>query len=340
MTPSPLIQKVKGHKAQKENLLRIVSESRFPQSTMFVGPRGVGKYLMARSVAQALVCESTSGPCGQCGPCIRIDKNQSESLLVIQPEKTGIKVEQARQVVHFVNYQASGKAKVVIIDDAEWLNPQAANALLKTIEEPPPKTHFIIVAASASAVLPTIRSRLQTVRFGPLSEEELCPKDSVPTWVIKSARGRLDKLLELSEKENLDLRRESFRLFESTLSGQLSSSFPELKDAVKEKDVAPQILAYWQQFLRDIMVLKVDPGKVVHTDLIRSYEKFTHIDSTDLDDVFYRTVQMERDLKGFVDRTLCFEDLWLKSHNRFNKRLKGHNKFSKRLKSHNTFRDS
>src|SRR5690606_28241588 len=93
-------------------------------------------------------------------------------LLEVEPQGANIKIEQARQIVKFVELAHTG-ARAVILNDAHLLNAHAANSLLKTLEEPPAKTWFFLIAPSAAAVLPTLRSRSQLIRFGALSKEAI-----------------------------------------------------------------------------------------------------------------------------------------------------------------------
>src|SRR5262249_37291621 len=127
-----ILDNVKGHHETIASLMDMRKKNRLHPVLLFVGPAGVGKKKVAIGVAQMLVCEKTPEACGVCGPCIRVEKNSSESLRLVAPQGTQLKVEQAREVQDWLSYKQLGTSRIVILDDADKLNPQAANSLLKT----------------------------------------------------------------------------------------------------------------------------------------------------------------------------------------------------------------
>lgn len=150
----------------KDKLLLAWNERHLPHALLFTGNEGDEKSWLAKGLAQSALCErGAAQACGECGSCQRVEKETSESVLHLYPEKNVIKIEQARQVLDFLSLQAIGRARFVVIHDAQTLNPSAANALLKAIEEPPAQTYFFIFAASEKHVMSTIRSRCQIVRL-------------------------------------------------------------------------------------------------------------------------------------------------------------------------------
>ncbi len=124
---------------------------------------------VARAVAAALVCEAPSdaGGCGACGGCRKLAAGNHPDVSTIVPSERGlIGIEAVRDVIGRLGLHASlAKTKVVLIERADTMNPQAQNALLKTLEEPPGATCFLLTAAREKALLPTIRSRTQTLRL-------------------------------------------------------------------------------------------------------------------------------------------------------------------------------
>src|SRR5262249_24546682 len=140
-----------------------------PPSLIFAGPQGVGKRLTAVALAQALNCEQ--GGCGACPVCARIARGVHADVLVVEPGDSGtIKVDQVREAIDRTAYRPfEGRRRVVIVDEADALVPEAQNALLRTLEEPPPASVFVLIPARPEMLLPTVRSRCQRLRFGPLA---------------------------------------------------------------------------------------------------------------------------------------------------------------------------
>jgi len=235
-----LVDRIQGNREVHEPLFDAVRRGRLASTMLFAGPSGVGKKLFALALAQTLACERGQVPaCGECGACLRIEKGQSESLLVIAPEGAGIKIEQSRDILQFISLQKLGRARVIVIDEAHLLNSQSANALLKSLEEPPADTYFILITPLEAAVLATIRSRSQLARFRVLSAEELSAvlgPDADP-WVVDASLGSVEAAHRLLES------RDEFReLDEATLAYVMAalSRFPvdetsRLKDLTKDK---------------------------------------------------------------------------------------------------------
>ncbi len=176
--PSPII----GH-GQPLRVLTAARESRrLAQAYLFAGPDGIGKRLVATRWAVAINCEAErpagssveSGGCGLCRSCRMALASTHPDLLLIEPDGQFIKIDQIRALQGALSLTAwSGKRKIAIIDRAERLNQEAANCLLKTLEEPPPESLLILVSAAADDLLPTLRSRCHLVRFFPLAQPQL-----------------------------------------------------------------------------------------------------------------------------------------------------------------------
>jgi DNA polymerase-3 subunit delta' len=143
---------------------------------LFAGPPGVGKRLFARELARALLCEGREvklEACDHCAACTLVDANtHPDFFAVARPEDTNeLPVEVMRELCRsFALTSSRGRGKVCVLDDADDLNEASANCFLKTLEEPPPRSVFILVGTGSERQLPTIVSRCQVVRFAPLPE--------------------------------------------------------------------------------------------------------------------------------------------------------------------------
>lgn len=227
------LQLLLGQEIAKTTLLRAIASDKVHHAYRFEGPEGVGKETAAFLFAQALVCESptSQGGCQACSACRRATTLSSEDPKVPQhpdvillgrglypanllggaSEATGISVEQVRRIVMarlgFPPHE--GRAMVVIIRAADELTVSAANALLKTLEEPRNRTHFVLLTARPMKLLDTIRSRTLAVRFGPLASEvmgELLSANDLPLEVLPYAQGSLARARELASPEARGLR--------------------------------------------------------------------------------------------------------------------------------------
>ncbi len=201
-----------GHDRVAEQFGRAVARGRLASTFLFVGPPGVGKRTFANALAKALLCREaqaarTLDPCGQCASCVACDAGSHPDLeIVAKPkDKASIPIDlligadekrgQTGLVRNLSLKPYLGGRKVAIIDDADDLGVECANALLKTLEEPPPSAVLILVGSNLEGQLPTIRSRSQIVRFDPLPIEvtaELLRTQGV-------AAGEADRLARLGE---------------------------------------------------------------------------------------------------------------------------------------------
>ncbi|MCB0394157.1 MAG: hypothetical protein KDD25_06340 [Bdellovibrionales bacterium] len=307
---SRLIDSVYGNKKLVSRIFEAISSDLLPQTLLFAGPEGIGKKKIAIAAAQGLVCENPDRPCGKCGPCLRIEKNQSESLMVIEPGSTGMKVDEARSVIQFTHLQVPGRARVIVIDEAHRMGVASSNALLKTLEEPPDKTYFFLVAPSAYSVIQTVRSRSQIYRFGPLLPEEMPITDRIPKWAIQSSQGRMDRLQSLTE--SLDLRKEAVRIFQSALEKESPLSiFSEIKAQVKERENAFFFIQIWKELVRDILCHRMGFSHLIHEDIIPHLPDSRQIANSEWIELGHHLNQLRRDIEGNVDRTLAVEDFWI-----------------------------
>jgi DNA polymerase-3 subunit delta' len=192
---------IHGHRRILELLSRSISHGTLPPSLLFAGPSGAGTRQTAIAVAQAVNClhkasaetarkdpgsadsalsavaldADLADACGTCAQCVRIARGVHPDVLVVEPGDSGtIKIDQIRDVVDRSSYRPfEGKRRVVLVDEADALVPPAQNALLKTLEEPPPSSIFILATARPDALLPTVRSRCIRLTFAAGGREEV-----------------------------------------------------------------------------------------------------------------------------------------------------------------------
>ena len=152
-----------------------IEQARVAHAYLFAGPAGVGKGLVAREFAKALNCErGGTRPCNECVTCRKIDHGTHPDVLWFRPAGAMriIRVEQVAELLQAASFRPyEGRWKVFILVDADRLNVQSQNKVLKTLEEPAPDTAIILTSAVPEALLPTIRSRCQRIAFHPIARE-------------------------------------------------------------------------------------------------------------------------------------------------------------------------
>ncbi|PIS11952.1 MAG: DNA polymerase III subunit delta' [Bdellovibrio sp. CG10_big_fil_rev_8_21_14_0_10_47_8] len=266
-----LLNSVVGHQEKIQFLLQAHQRGQLPHAFLFTGPAGVGKKTTALGLAQVLLCEKKTG-CGLCGSCLRVtqfvmakkkDSQGTEALLLIEPEKNQIKIDQAHQVLEFLQLKAFNTVRVIIINDADRFNPQAGNALLKVLEEPPENTFFFLIAPSPTQVLLTLRSRCQNVRFSPLSLEQMKARSQAPEWALRASLGSFERLEQLTDPDELELRESAKAWLQDWVSepqGYLKSVH---RDLVRDRQVARRLARHLSWLLRDTVYLKIGAWRKV-----------------------------------------------------------------------------
>jgi len=181
-----------GHQRAKEMLSRALEHSTVHTGYLFTGPQGVGKHLAAAEFVRAWLCsEAGSEPCGVCASCGLSGGPAHPDQLVVTPEekKKSISIKQVRALGAWLSQSPLlGRRKAAILDPADSLGAEGANALLKTLEEPPPGRVIVLIATRSGALPPTVRSRCQQVPFGSLSDDDVAEVLRRNGWPALSAR--------------------------------------------------------------------------------------------------------------------------------------------------------
>ncbi len=302
-----LIRQIVGHQTQVRDFLSAVHGRRLGSAYMLVGPSGVGKKTLAIALAQLLACESQSG-CGHCLGC----KQYEFGMCLVAPDGASIKIDQARDILQFLNLRSQGKFRIVIVDQVQLMVAQAANALLKTLEEPPPGTLFLLISPSPSGVLSTIRSRCQVVRFEALSPQELMQIANLPEWVAHAAGGSLETATQLNQPEVQELRHLAITTLLDFTTHTPQFLFTSWRESFKDRSEAIRICRLWLGFVRDALVLRVngDSGFIRNQDLRSDIFALSQFQSLEV--LAERLGAFELELKS-RDVVLAFEELALRS---------------------------
>ena len=223
--------KITGHDRQIERFRRAAQNGRLASTFLFVGPAGIGKRTFAQQLAAALLCQSSTveslDPCGICASCLQVAAGSHPDLHLVAkpPDKSMLPLElligdREHRMKAGLCYQMSlkprsGTRKIAIIDDADYLNAEGANCLLKLLEEPPPGSLIALITTHANRQLPTIRSRAQLVRFQPLTNEQLAQileeqgfaeNQEEALSMARVGQGSIDRAQRLRDEETQTIR--------------------------------------------------------------------------------------------------------------------------------------
>lgn len=279
---------VHGQTHAVESLHRALHNDRLHHAYLFAGPDGVGKGLCARNLAQALLCTQPqdADACGTCRACQRVTDTQHPDLHCLARGKKSdgtveksIRIAQVRALQERLTYKAfEGARRVVIIYEAEKMNAATANALLKTLEEPGPGTHFILISTAPHRLLPTVISRSQRVRFVPLPREMVAQHltrlledvDPMKAELLAGlAEGSISKGIELANSTALDHRAEVVDLMHApTGLANLPALFDKAESLARTKGDLPLVFHLLRTWYRDLLLIQknMPTDTLVHRD--------------------------------------------------------------------------
>jgi DNA polymerase III subunit delta' len=292
-----------GNDNVKQRLRHLLTDRRLPNSLLFAGDDGVGKQQFALEIARAFVCRDEEGnkPCGVCSACTRVggfvvppeptDKNKGEFEKVffgqhldvgkVVKYRRTILVDAIRDLERNANFQPyESPARFFIVDEADRMNAEASNALLKTLEEPASTSFIFLITSRPDALLPTIRSRCQTLRFAPVAIDEIerylideqAFSHDEAKLAARLSRGSVGRAMSINVEEFREQRQlmlDAVRC--SLLTGDAAALLrisEEMNDA-KRKDRFEDNLDILESLIHDIWTLRKggDTSRIVNTDI-------------------------------------------------------------------------
>ncbi|MBG7609650.1 MAG: DNA polymerase III subunit [Anaerolineae bacterium] len=259
-----------GHTWATDMLRKHIANQRLRHAYLITGPPGIGRRTLALRISQSVNClqpPSPGVPCRACHTCQRIEKMQHPDLTVVDVEegKQVIKIEQVRALQHGITlapYEAPYRCALLL--NFEHANPNAANALLKLLEEPPPRVIMLLTAVDAEALLPTIVSRCEQISLRPLpiglTAQGLQSQWHIPEKEAKSldqiSGGRPGFALNLHENEDFaEQRTEWLDDHQRMLNVNRVARFEYAESIAKDKVTLYKLLQTWISLWRDVMLL-------------------------------------------------------------------------------------
>ena len=274
-----------GHEKPLNIINAYIEKSCFSGGYIFSGPEGVGKKTVAEIIAQKLNCTALNEkPCGSCSSCLKMEKLQHPDLHIIESDASQIKIEDIRSLQREASFRPyEGVIKVFIINDAHRLNPEAANSLLKILEEPPKDSLIILVTHKPQKIFKTVLSRCKVIRFSPLAVaalEDVLIKDYFVErlsahFLSFYSEGRLGLALRLKDSKIFE---EKNRIFDSFV---LSDKPLDRNLTGQSKEQLRSFLNILASWFRDIYLLKagMPDRELIHldrqNDLIRLKQEFS-----------------------------------------------------------------
>ncbi len=319
-----------GHEETVKKLKNALRSGRIANAYIFSGPEGVGKEFVAINFAKALNCLSDGEvPCDKCISCRKIDDGNHADVMVIRPESTRLKIDQMRALQRQGSYRAvEGDYKIYIIAEAEKMTVEAANSMLKTLEEPPGVMVLILLTSAYSALLPTIRSRCQLLKFSvvPLTilRDELMKhsgiSESKAKWAALRSQGKVGRALKLAKEDAADDISTSFPDFSRKSGESLLNIFRKAEELNKVEDSLDALLSWY----RDLLLVKQGCSQelLIHGDAQKHLEKVAGgYSDIQIEKLIKTTLRTQNIIQRNVNPTLALEVMILNSLDTLSARL-------------------
>lgn len=287
-----------GHAWAVASLRQAVAQDRISHAYLFTGPRGVGKTTLASRLAAALLCvreEVSERPCGACRACRLVSSGNHPDLHMVASEHVGanLKIDQVRDLTRSLSMTpVEGRRKVAILQRFEEATPSAANALLKTLEEPAPGVVLVVLAQEADLLLPTIVSRCQHISLRPLALNEV-ERALVERWRASAERARLLARLSggrlgwavqrVEDEEAMARRARRLDDLDGLVSGSIVERFAYAEKLAQDPIATQETLDLWIGWWRDVLLVSSEADtpltNVDRASALRDYAKRFDVDA-------------------------------------------------------------
>ena len=272
-------------------LQRLIRTDRMPHALLFAGPEGTGKAAAAVALIRALQCENnTDGACGNCRGCSKTGTLNHPDVSFLFPLSSRVSVDDERKILiqmiqdpytsplpepavshslerirglqrQFAYGVFEGRWRTAAVFHADRMRPEAANALLKTLEEPPSQSLILLTAPSLDSLLPTVVSRCQVLKFPPLAERDVEPVllnegmgSDKARFIARACGGNLRRAREIASGEVEDVQDRAFRFLEAMAHGEDPKTYAALEQLAADRQSAFEILRGAEVWLRDVLL--------------------------------------------------------------------------------------
>lgn len=321
-----------GQQRAISDLQHAFARGRIPNAYLFAGPKGVGKASTAMILARLVNCEAVRSdhqPCDICSSCRKIIQGNHLDIWTVEATKSILRIKQIRELQSKLRHPpGEGKVRVVVLDGAEKMNQEAANAFLKTLEEPPPGNLFVLLSSQPSMLLPTILSRCQRVPFAPLRREVLAAllvskfgfdplRADLAAGIAEGSVGRsllLEQMLEGEERREFLLALPSLHQYPEGVSVAMSLA----EKLAKQPEQLQNYLLLMKIWFRDVLFFREVPepeSYVINKDLVLSIQTHAALLTTEqLADLIRAIEQALYHMTRNVSAQLALEQLFLSCH--------------------------
>jgi DNA polymerase-3 subunit delta' len=312
-----------GNRRAVDALRRALAQNRLPHALIFAGPSGIGKCTLALVLAKHLNCMAPVGGacCNACASCRKIEQSLHPDVRIVAPDGAFIKIDQIRALIDEIAYQPfEGRFRIAIIDGADLMRTEAANCLLKTLEEPPSRSILILITPKPYSLLITIRSRSRLIHFGSL------PEAAIAEYLVRQGRigadaelaaalsnGSLGQALSFDAAQGREVRQQALRFVSMLLRKEgFAQASPFAAATAKDKDSFPGWVEMTGTLLQDIYYAQVAPSRMSQRDIAAELKELAGLARREKVVSAIEAIKNLRSaLQRNVNRQLALESLFL-----------------------------
>lgn len=313
-----------GHDRAIETLKRTIENKSVSHSYLFEGEEGLGKKKVAYVFAKTLLCkEDGEEPCNKCTSCIKFDGGNHPDLLVVDPEKGLIKKGEIEDLIKSVTRAPfESKRKIFIIDDSHKMSTEAKNAILKTLEEPPEYINIILISSSTNKLLPTILSRMQSIKFFPVESRKISdllvesygkPREEAD-FIADFTKGSVGKSIELATSGDFfEKREEIVKIIDNLIRGDGTKAINSMSFFNDNKEDVGELLDIFLYYFRDLLIfIELGNNKLlINKDKTDYMSKQSFIDIRRINDIIEKIQQTKDNISRNINYQLSIETMLL-----------------------------
>lgn len=313
-----------GHEKAIESLKRSIKNNAISHSYLFEGEEGVGKKMVAYAFSKTLLCkEKGEEPCNRCISCSKFDSGSHPDFFPIEPEKGMIRRGEVDGLIkEMATAPFESERKVFIIDDSDLMNMEGKNAILKTLEEPPHYVNIILISSNPNNLLPTILSRVQSVKFYPVKPKEIVEllmdkynvNEARAQFIAEFTKGAIGKSISLVEEEEFfNIRDEIIKIISSLASGDKTRAFSAMSFFNENKDTIDDILDIIIYWFRDILIYEEigESQLIINKDKLEKLSSQAYMNFGKINDIIGRVEETKRNIKRNINYQLAIETMLL-----------------------------
>lgn len=305
-----------GHEKAIKSLKKSIKNKTISHSYLFEGEKGIGKRMAAYAFSKTLLCkEKGDEPCNNCISCSKFDSGNHPDFFLIEPEKGLIRKGEVEGLIkEMTTSPFESERKVFVIDDSDLMNIEGKNAILKTLEEPPHYINIILISSNPNNLLPTILSRVQSIKFYPIKPSEIVDfliqkyniDEEKARFIAEFTKGAIGKSIELTRGEGFfHIRNQIIDIIDSLIQGDKTKVFSSMEFFNENKEYIDDILDIIIYWFRDISIYKQigESQLIINKDKLEKLSSQAYMNSDKINDIIERV----EETKGYIKRNINYQ---------------------------------